>query len=307
MPLSIPGRLHCGGSPAAAHSPQRGSTAPGSGDKDAVSHQTHPCPCQAPPASPWYLQGTEQPLAVLDRGHRRAPGCCEHGQGVVPQEGEEAAGEREAVSRIQGLGWIQLFSWRALQSPRRKCLILPSPEEGWPQAMRGCSCPRDGDAGGCATLHPKCPGHLLKFSCTRCSLRYCSSDSRNFMSGMMDCSKRRGHWGGQGGHIQQAREDPRGAPCHGQAVPGVVLLLTWAFWVPQKRWCRRAWSRYLHPQASGCHWKMRAPGCAWQCPFPAAKKKHKKRLGLCPPHQPPRAQLHHVSIPGALWASGHLG
>lgn len=138
------------------------------------------------------------------------------------------------MSRIQGLGWIQLFSWRALQSPRRKCLILPSPEEGWPQAMRGCSCPRDGDAGGCATLHPKCPGHLLKFSCTRCSLRYCSSDSRNFMSGMMDCSKRRGHWGGQGGHIQQAREDPRGAPCHGQAVPGVVLLLTWAFWVPKK-------------------------------------------------------------------------
>lgn len=80
-----------------------------------------------------------------------------------------------------------------------------------------------------ATVHPQCPGHLLKFSWTRCSLRYCSSDSRNFMSGMMDCSERKGALGraGGGGHIQQGtagrgaehcwleparREGPEGLP-----------------------------------------------------------------------------------------------
>lgn len=51
------------------------------------------------------------------------------------------------------------------------------------------------------------------------------------MSGMMDCSERRGHWGGQRG-IQQGTAGQGGSQRdsfpHGQAVPGVVLLLTWA-------------------------------------------------------------------------------
>lgn len=37
------------------------------------------------------------------------------------------------------------------------------------------------------------------------------------MSGMMDCSERRGHWRGQGGiqqGAQKVREDPRGSPFH---------------------------------------------------------------------------------------------
>lgn len=36
-PAPIPGRLRCAGSPEAARSPRRGSTAPGSGEEDAVS------------------------------------------------------------------------------------------------------------------------------------------------------------------------------------------------------------------------------------------------------------------------------
>lgn len=79
---------------------------------------------------------------------------------------------------------------------------VPEPQSGMspsPMGLGGRSC-RGTVMLLAYVMHPQGPGHLLKFSWTRCSLRYCSSDSRNFISGMMDCSERRGALGMRGGH-----------------------------------------------------------------------------------------------------------
>lgn len=89
---------------------------------------------------------------------------------------------------------------------------------------------RDGDTA--AIMHPQGPAHLLKFSWTRCSFRYCNSDSRNFMSGMMACGERRGTLGRAQGDRPQRGRVGRGAE-HSWLEPAVQggpegLPPTWA-------------------------------------------------------------------------------
>lgn len=141
------------------------------------------------------------------------------------------------MSRSQGVGWGDGLQLKGFAKPQKEVPHPASPEVGWPQAAWSWG---DAPAQGMvtlvasATVHPKCPGHLLKFSWTRCSLRYCSSDSRNFMSGMMDCSERRRVLGRTGGPCPAGHSRPGRIPEgllpteQGQAVPGSVLLLTWA-------------------------------------------------------------------------------
>lgn len=50
---------------------------------------------------------------------------------------------------------------------------------------------------------------------------------------------------------------------------------------------------------------------SWMClamPFSSCQgEMQEETWRLCPLQQPSHAQLHLVSIPGALWASGHIG
>lgn len=53
---------------------------------------------------------------------------------MVPQESEEAAGEREAVSRIQGLGWGDGLHLKGFAKPQKEVPHPASPEVGRSQA-----------------------------------------------------------------------------------------------------------------------------------------------------------------------------
>lgn len=153
---------------------------------------------------------------------------------MVPQQSEEAAGEREAVSRIQGWagGWPSAEGLcKALGGSASSCQpqngMAPSPTE-----LRGCSCPRGGDAGGLCHSASQVPWSPLEVLLDQMLIEVLQLRLQELHEWGDGLQREEGDWGGQGGRVQQGTAGQGGSlrgsfPTeHGQAVPAVLLLLT---------------------------------------------------------------------------------
>lgn len=220
------------------------------------------------PSCPRYLQGTLQLLVALGRGRLRPRSCSQHGQGVMPEKSKEAARARERGCEQGDLGYIQ-SQRRELAHPTRQS---PQPQSGVTPSPVG-DAPARGMLLAPTLARPRSPFEVLLDQMLIEILQLRLQELHEGDDGLQ--REERGIGEGAGGASSRVRLGEGGvwrAPSHSRR--------------------GRAWR--LHPQAPGCHWRLRAPGCVWRCPLPAAREKHTEALGLC------------TSIPFS-GSCGHLG